>query len=31
MRWFEAQGLIKTHVDPAEVIDTQFLGALPAK
>ena len=29
MRWFVAQGLVKTEVDPAEVIDTRFLGALP--
>ncbi|MGI4953178.1 MAG: ABC transporter substrate-binding protein [Janthinobacterium lividum] len=31
LRWFVAQGLVKTAVDPAEVMDTRFLGALPAK
>ena len=31
LRWFVAQGLVKTAVDPADVIDTRFIGALPAK
>ena len=31
MRWFVAQGLVKTDVDPASLIDTQFIGALPAR
>ena len=31
LRWFVAQGLVKTQVDPAEVIDTRFLGALPPR
>jgi hypothetical protein len=26
--WFEAQGLLKSHVDPADVIDTSFLPTL---
>jgi NitT/TauT family transport system substrate-binding protein len=26
--WFEAQGLVKGHVDPAEIIDTSFLPTL---
>ena len=29
LRWFVAQGLVKTQVDPAEVMDTRFIGALP--
>jgi NitT/TauT family transport system substrate-binding protein len=28
--WFEQQGLVKVHVDPTEVVDTQFLPALKA-
>ena len=29
LRWFEAQGLVKGAIDPASIIDTRFLGALP--
>ena len=29
LRWFEAQGLVKGATDPASIIDTRFLGALP--
>jgi len=29
LRWFTEQGLVKGHIDPADVIDTRFLGALP--
>ena len=31
LAWFVEQGLVKTQVDAAEVMDTRFLGALPAK
>jgi len=31
LRWFTAQGLIKGQIDPADVIDTRFIGALPAQ
>jgi NitT/TauT family transport system substrate-binding protein len=31
MRWFVAQGLVKTDVDPASLIDTRFIGALPGQ
>ncbi len=31
LTWFEEQGLVKTKVDAGEIIDTQFLGALPGK
>jgi NitT/TauT family transport system substrate-binding protein len=29
LRWFVAQGLVKTQADAADIIDTRFLGALP--
>ncbi len=29
LRWFVAQGLVKTAADPADIIDLRFLGALP--
>ena len=29
LRWFTEQGLIKTQIDPADVIDTRFIDALP--
>ena len=28
LQWFEAQSLVKGHIDPAAIIDTRFLGAL---
>lgn len=31
LRWFVGQGLVKTQVDAAEVMDIRFLGALPPK
>ncbi len=31
LRWFIAEGLVKQKIDPAEIIDTRFLGALPAR
>ena len=31
MRWFVAQGLVKSAADPADVIDTRFIGALPGQ
>jgi NitT/TauT family transport system substrate-binding protein len=31
MRWFVAQKLVKTDADPASLIDTRFIGALPAR
>lgn len=31
LRWFVGQGLIKTPIDPADVIDTRFIGALPGR
>ncbi len=31
LRWFTEQGLVKTAVDAADVIDTRFIGALPAR
>ena len=31
LRWFVAQGLVKTQVEPTEVMDTRFIGALPTK
>ncbi|MBC7800306.1 MAG: ABC transporter substrate-binding protein [Gemmatimonadaceae bacterium] len=30
LRWFTEQGLVKQQIDPADVIDTRFIGALPA-
>ena len=29
LRWFTAQGLVKGAIDPADLIDTRFVGALP--
>ena len=29
LRWFTDQGLVKARIDPADVIDTRFIGALP--
>jgi len=29
LRWFIGQGLVKGRIDPADVIDTRFIGALP--
>jgi len=29
LRWFIDQGLVKARIDPADVIDTRFIGALP--
>ena len=29
LRWFVAQGLVKTSAQPSELIDTSFLGAMP--
>ncbi len=29
LRWFTEQGLVKAQIDPADVIDTRFIGALP--
>ena len=29
LRWFVEQGLVKTQIDPADVIDSSFTGALP--
>ena len=29
LRWFTGQGLVKGRIDPSEVIDAQFTGALP--
>ena len=31
LRWFVAQGLVKTAMDPAEVMDTRFLGTISGK
>lgn len=31
LRWFTAQGLVKTTMDAAEIIDTRFIGALPGQ
>ena len=31
LRWFVAQGLVKTETSASEVIDTRFLGALPER
>ena len=29
LRWFTSQGLVKGRIEPADVIDTRFIGALP--
>jgi len=29
LRWFTAQGLVKIAIDPRDIIDTSFIGALP--
>lgn len=29
LRWFIGQGLVKGQIEPSEVIDTRFIGALP--
>ena len=31
LRWFTEQGMVKTAVDPAEIMDLRFIGALPAR
>lgn len=31
LRWFVAQGLVKTNAEPGDVIDTSFVGALPGQ
>lgn len=31
LKWFVAQGLVRTPPELAEVVDTRFIGALPAK
>ena len=30
LRWFTGQGLVKGQIEPADVIDTRFIGALPS-
>ena len=31
LQWFVAQGLVKTRLEPADIIDLRFLGALPGQ